>query len=504
MQLLAMYLPQFHQVKENDEWWGEGFTDWVSAKKAKPLFEGHYQPHIPKDNNYYDLSEKKVMQWQADLMHQYGVDGMCIYHYWFEDGRRILEKPAENLLEWKDIDMPYCFCWANETWARSWSTYKKGNVWSEQDETEAGKGEDGILLKQSYGQEEEWNEHFEYLFPFFQDKRYIRKDGKPLFLIYKSSEIYCLREMVDFFNKKAKAHGLPGIYFVCANAGVNLPENVDAALIHEPQNAMRSLGTEQFDNDVRKLDYELCWKQILQCEPVAKKTYFGGFVGYDDTPRRGIQGTVITDATPEKFKNNLIPLMAKNEACENDFIFLNAWNEWGEGMHLEPDEKWGYQYLESINEARSEYAALKESGTDFKFGGNSFDVEKIKSNSMKYETYLNMLDLWMELRENGVSLEKYFTKRGYMRIAVYGYGIFARHLMRELNQTSVKIECLIDKQRDKISCGVKTILPGDEPEGLDVIVVTSFHFFEEIRKQYAEKEVQVVSMENILKEVMDS
>jgi hypothetical protein len=498
-----MYLPQFHRVHENDIWWGEGFTDWVSAKKAQSLFDGHIQPHIPLHENYYNLLDKRTMQWQADLMKSYGVDGMCIYHYWFEDGRQILEKPAENLLGWKDIDMPYCFYWANETWARSWSTFKKRNVWSELEETETGKDNDGILLKQNYGQEEDWNKHFEYLLPFFRDKRYLKKDGKPLFMIFRSSEIYCLREMVDFFNERAKAQGLPGIYFICANAG-KLPENVDAALVHEPQNIMRSLGIERFDNDVRKLDYEECWSRILQDEAVAKKTYFGGFVGYDDTPRRGIHGTVIADATPEKFKNNLIHLMAKNEACENDFLFLNAWNEWGEGMYLEPDERWGYQYLESINEAKSEYAVLKENGMDFEFGGNFPDNDKIKSNSIKFETYLNMLDAWMELRENGISLEKYFSNHGYTRIALYGYGIFARHLIRELRQSSVTIECLIDQQRDKIRCGVKTILPGDEPEDLDAIVVTAFHYFEEIRKQYVDKEVNVVSMENIIKEVINS
>ena len=129
MKVIAMYLPQFHKVKENDEWWGDGFTDWVSARQAVPLFDDHYQPHIPQNRNYYDLTDKKTILWQAELMKKYGVDGVCMYHYWFKDGRKILEKPAENLLQWKDVNMPYCFCWANETWARSWSNIK-GNVWS--------------------------------------------------------------------------------------------------------------------------------------------------------------------------------------------------------------------------------------------------------------------------------------------------------------------------------------------------------------------------------------
>ena len=118
MKVIAMYLPQFHRVKENDEWWGEGFTEWTAVRGAKQLFNGHYQPRIPQNRNYYDLLEKDTMLWQASLMKQYGIDGMCIYHYWFKDGRKILEKPAENLLQWKDVDMPFCFSWANETWAR--------------------------------------------------------------------------------------------------------------------------------------------------------------------------------------------------------------------------------------------------------------------------------------------------------------------------------------------------------------------------------------------------
>lgn len=121
MKIFTMYLPQFHRTLENDAWWGEGFTDWVSTKNVAPLFSGHVQPRIPLNSNYYDLTEKETMKWQAELMHQYGIDGMCIYHYWFKDGRKVLEKPAENLLKWKDIDMPFCFYWANESWARSWS-----------------------------------------------------------------------------------------------------------------------------------------------------------------------------------------------------------------------------------------------------------------------------------------------------------------------------------------------------------------------------------------------
>lgn len=160
MKIIAMYLPQFHTVKENNEWWGEGFTDWVSARNAIKLFENHYQPHIPFNEYYYDLLQKETMLWQANLMKQYGIDGACMYHYWFKDGRQILEKPAENLLRWQDVDMPYCFCWANETWARSWTKMENVNVWTDLCEDKKGKQENAILLEQKYGEEKEWEKSF--------------------------------------------------------------------------------------------------------------------------------------------------------------------------------------------------------------------------------------------------------------------------------------------------------------------------------------------------------
>ena len=179
MKLLAYYLPQFHRVPENDNWWGEGFTEWTAAKKAKALFKGHYQPHEPWNDNYYNLLEKETMQWQAKLMHQYGIDGMCFYHYWFGEGEKILEKPAENLLKWIDIDMPFCFSWANQSWVQSWSKLK-GFSWLSGQKEESSGNESSVIFQQKYGREEEWKVHFQYLLPFLKDKRYIQYDGKPL------------------------------------------------------------------------------------------------------------------------------------------------------------------------------------------------------------------------------------------------------------------------------------------------------------------------------------
>lgn len=176
MKILALYLPQFHRVPENDEWWGEGFTEWTTVRNALPLFPEHEQPHIPKDNYYYDLLDKSTFQKQAEQIKNSGMDGICIYHYWFKNGRQILEKPAEKLLQWKDIQLPYCFSWAHEPWARTWGNFGDQNKWTSI--YDKGKNSDReLLLEQKYGNAVDWKRHFEYLLPFFSDNRYI-KDRK--------------------------------------------------------------------------------------------------------------------------------------------------------------------------------------------------------------------------------------------------------------------------------------------------------------------------------------
>ena len=212
MKILAMYLPQFHRTPENDKWWGEGFTEWTTVRKAKPLFLNHAQPHEPQE--YYNLLDKDVMIKQAELMHKYGVDGMCFYHYYFEDGIKILEKPAENLLKWKEINMPFCFYWANQSWVRTWSNLQDANVWVDTLDNDEKREGDGVLLRQAYGGREQWKKHFDYLLPFFKDSRYIRKDGRPLFIIYKPEDIKDLAEMKDYWNELMEKEGLPHIFFI--------------------------------------------------------------------------------------------------------------------------------------------------------------------------------------------------------------------------------------------------------------------------------------------------
>lgn len=355
MKVIAMYLPQFHRVKENDEWWGEGFTEWTAVRGAMQLFEGHYQPRVPQNGNYYDLLEKDTMLWQASLMKQYGVDGVCMYHYWFKDSRQILEKPAENLLQWKDIDMPFCFCWANETWARSWSKMVKKLVWSKIYEERGEDKSNGVLLEQNYGNEQQWKMHFDYLLPFFQDERYIRVDGKPLFLIHRAADIPCLPEMLECWEKLASSHGLKGIYVVGDRGIAAKVGNVDAELLKAVTYMEdKRILDETKTNSVNVCEYDDVWEALLEKKGTGQ-TYYQGFVDFDNSPRRGNEGRVALHATPEKFEYFLTKLMAKSSAEGKELVFLNAWNEWGEGMYLEPDEKYGDAYLKAILHAKEHY-----------------------------------------------------------------------------------------------------------------------------------------------------
>lgn len=500
MKALAFYLPQFHKVKENDKWWGEGFTDWVTTKQAKPLYEGHYQPHIPWNNNYYDLLDKHTMQWQADIMRQYGIDGVCIYHYWFKDGKQILEKPAENLLKWVDINMPFCFYWANAPWARSWSKFHGVNVWSDVMESGGQREGNGLLLEQAYGEEKQWKEHFAYLLPFFRDPRYIRIDNKPLFMITES--IPCLREMLACWRKLALENELDGLYVIGGflNSGVDC---LDAVIYHEPGRGSRNYTESQIQNDVRIINYDSIWNTILNTTSASLlNTYYSGFVGYDDTPRRGKNGMIITNSTPDKFCYYLTELMAKNAANGNELVFLNAWNEWGEGMYLEPDERYGTSFLEAIPTAKKNYKDKIEKYKKKNLMNSGDDIRCLQQRSDKYEMYLNLLDDWMVLREKGIRLDRYLLDRGYTKVGLYGYGILGRHFFEEMKNSNVQILFLVDQQRDKLYAPIPAYLPSDKLPDCDAIVVSSVFFMEDIsREMKSYGEYKLLSLEVIINEM---
>lgn len=367
MKVIAFYLPQFHQIPENDAWWGEGFTEWTNMKKADALFEGHNQPRIPLDNNYYNLLDTNVQRWQINLAKKYGVYGFCFYHYWFS-GKKLLEKPIENYFEDKSLDLPFCMSWANEPWTNAW------------------KGTDlKVLIEQKYGDKNEWKEHFEYLLPYFLDSRYIRVDEKPLFIIYRPDIMENLEEMLRYWDELAKQSGLKGICYSYQHHKYYFQNKVssifDYGIEYQPGFAQLSqdvgmrkmirkicmmIGdfSEKYlhgalnlsRGEVQKMNYDKIWESILSYQHNTEKMIPGAFVDWDNTPRRGKRGSLMIGATPEKFKKYFKQQVVRaRDVYKKDMLFIFAWNEWAEGGYLEPDEKNKYSYLEAIE------AALKES-----------------------------------------------------------------------------------------------------------------------------------------------
>lgn len=358
---IAMYLPQFHNTLENDLWWGKGFTEWTAVKNAVPLYRGHNQPRQPLGGKYYNLLDKSTMEWQASLAKEYMIYGFCFYHYWFAKGKRILEKPAENLLKWSDIDMPFCFSWANESWVRSWTNVKGGNAWAEKFDGEVSAG-NGVLVAQDYGTECEWRAHLDYLIPFFLDKRYIKIDGKPVFIVYKPETISGIfNEMMGCWKNWARESGLPGLYIIVAQTpGIStFPWTmVDARVAHGPAIC---LAKETKDGNTTFYDYDYLWERFLGMNGSDnQKTYYCGFVNFDSSPRQGDRGLIFKGGTPEKFYMYFKRLLEKSAQLDNLFVFLNAWNEWGEGMYLEPDETDKYGYLIAARKAMQDWRASHE------------------------------------------------------------------------------------------------------------------------------------------------
>lgn len=472
MKVIALYLPQFHKVPENEQWWGEGYTEWTAVKNAEKLYEGHFQPRIPLNKNYYDLMQKSTMKWQESLMKKYNVYGMCFYHYYFENGKKILEKPAENLLKWKDINMPFCFSWANETWARTWSKIQGKNSWNNLNEKN-NSNDDGILLRQNYGEKQDWEKHFNYLVPFFKDSRYIKIDNRPVFIIYKPDSIPCLPQMIELWNLLAKENQLENIYFIATNSE---RDGFDAYLIQEA-----NYSAIDFSNFITNYDL-LCEKIIDNAKNHRNKHYFCGFTGYDDSPRRGASGKVIENSTPEKFYNLMKSLLYLGNSVGNELTFVNAWNEWGEGMYLEPDEEYQYKYLEALKLAQSEFENIsKEEKRNLiksaNINENNLHVTSEVLRLKKYSYITRLFNKWLSIKENNKTLQTYFLEKGYNRIAIYGIGMAGNHLITELDKSSIEIVYGIDRLGDKFNFTFPVFPPvADLPEA-DIIVVSVTYDF---------------------------
>ena len=346
--VIAFYLPQYHEIRENNEWWGEGFTEWTNVKNAKALYKDHYQPKVPFKNNYYCLLDKETQKWQAELAEKYGIYGFCYYHYWF-NGKMLLERPMENMLNDTDINIKFCISWANEPWTKTWT----------------GKDKE-VIMPQSYGGIEEWDNHLQYLLPFFRDSRYILKDNKPVFLLYRAENIVNCSEMIEYWDMKLKEQGFSGIYVIETLTGWQKEEKInnssaiaamepmhcfarDLSLVERVKHALIKRLKLQHLHIYNFYSYDKVWKKIINKVIKTKKdVYYGAFTNWDNTARKGENAIVIKGFTIEKFEK-YFALIYKRSLVENkDFLFFNAWNEWSEGTYLEPDDKYQFDYLEVI------------------------------------------------------------------------------------------------------------------------------------------------------------
>jgi len=345
---IAFYLPQYHPIPENDMWWGKGFTEWTNAAKAKPLFKGHYQPHLPADLGYYDLRVPETRAAQANMAREYGLEAFCYYHYWFA-GRRLLERPFNEVLESGKPDFPFCLCWANQTWTGIWHGDEKR-----------------ILIEQTYPGEEDQRAHFSYLARAFADRRYLTVDGKPLFLIFRPTEIPGVKNLTDSWREMAEKAGFEGLYLVGFSwdpAWIPQSHGFDASVIQNLPKPGEWFSKRRPIEWLIKHYYALrgkpaiySYKQIaptlLAKELVNIRNYPCVVPNWDNTPRSGRRGLVLHESTPELFRIHLKEAldMVRQLPSDNRLLFVKSWNEWAEGNHLEPDLRFGNAYLKVIKE----------------------------------------------------------------------------------------------------------------------------------------------------------
>ena len=359
--VLAYYLPQFHPIPENDEWWGKGFTEWTNVGKAKPLFPGHYQPHIPADLGYYDLRVPETRDAQAQLAREYGVEGFVYWHYWFGNGKQLLERPFNEVLTSGKPDFPFALAWANETWQGFWF------------------GDDGsrnVLIEQTYPGDDDFTAHFYAVLPAFKDPRYITCEGKPVFVVYKPEQVPDMHHFISLWQELAKANGLKGIYFIAHQTNLVTQKRVQNRLdvqlsagfdainvvnvwtkdLHQYPLWNRIIRKLFYKNEMFRLvpDLRPYLPELFRCPLDRMETVIPSVVpGWDHTPRTGIRGMVLYGSTPEKFEQITRAVIDDiiKKPFEKRFLFIKSWNEWAEGNYLEPDLKWGHKYLEALRKA---------------------------------------------------------------------------------------------------------------------------------------------------------
>ncbi len=375
--VIALYLPQYHPIPENDKWWGPGFTEWNNVVKARPLFRGHYQPRIPADLGFYDLRLPEVREQQASLAREAGIEGFCYYHYWFGNGKQLLERPFNEVLQSGKPDFPFCLCWANHDWTSK--TWKKGSSLRR----------DSMIMKMHYDFDDHI-EHFKSLLPAFRDPRYIRVDGKPLFGIWAPRKFPDIECFIDLWRKMARENGIGDIHFVGYTENVRKTvRNTEGKItywdVNESGSVYREILNMGFDavlssgmyraqtlckgrlrtvissflNNNTPLpiafrsDYSKTMRHYYVEEDAWENVYPTLMPQWDRTPRAGVQTNPLVDSTPEKFQRTIEEALQliKTKSPEHQILFLKAWNEWGECNYVEPDQKFGHGYIQAIRNA---------------------------------------------------------------------------------------------------------------------------------------------------------
>lgn len=355
--IFAFYLPQYHPFKENDEWWGKGFTEWTNVARVRKLFPGHDQPHIPADLGFYDLRMSETRERQAELAREAGIEGFCYYEYWFGHGRRLMERPLEEVIKCGKPDFPFCLAWANHSW------YKK--LWDPKQP-----GKDKLLIEQEYPGEEDYTAHFNALLPAFRDKRYIRVNGKLFYIIYDSVGFKDVATFIKTWRRLAQENGLNDFYFVATDynsehrqdllgKGFDATHNVDHLNIYHKSSVvgkvLRTIGRKylhipmiyKYSDAIKYMLHPDCRKR--EVIPVIAPNW-------DHSPRSGARALVMTHSEPKYFKKLAKKAieMVKDKPGEEQIIMIKSWNEWGEGNYMEPDMKYGHGYIKALSEAIEE------------------------------------------------------------------------------------------------------------------------------------------------------
>ena len=411
VKIIAFYLPQFHAIPENNKWWGNGFTEWTNVTKAQPQFVGHYQPQLPDELGFYDLSKEKVMPKQIELAKKYGIYGFCFHYYWFS-GKRLLEKPLFDFLGNKDLDFPFMLCWPNESWTRAWTCL-----------------EGKILIDQEF-KEEDYLKFIQDIMPFFKDERYIKIDNKPVFIVYRPHFFPKdkLIDAIEVWRNYVKKEGFDDLYILNTRTGGFKDDprewGMDAT-VEFPPNDMIKVSQNKKDLKILNPDFDgyifNLHKSIAKTEklpPVNYTLYKSVFPSWDNTARKNERGSIFYGSSPEFYKKwllNCIDYTKEHFDKKNQFLFVNAWNEWAEGAHLEPDRKYGFAYLEATLDALKESRNVEYELGDYYSLNQPQKINDVQLKNKRKSKIKNPY-VYMFLKSKGNIKRFLINKKGYKAI----------------------------------------------------------------------------------------